>query len=43
MNILNNGNGEQTEVAVKVNYLTAKESREIARRNRKIVSALGRV
>lgn len=42
MNILNNGNGEgKPKVAVKnVNYLTAKESREIARRNRKIVSVL---
>lgn len=42
MNIQNNGSEEvKAKTAVKnVNYLTAKESREISRRNRKIISAL---
>jgi peptide/nickel transport system ATP-binding protein len=40
MNIQNNESEVKTKAAVKnVNYLTAKESREISRRNRKIVSA----
>jgi peptide/nickel transport system ATP-binding protein len=42
MNVQNNGSEEvKAKTAVKnVNYLTAKESREISRRNRKIISAL---